>query len=72
VFWTIISSAIPRITDEFDSLDDVGWYASVVFLAVAATQSTWGKAYKYFPLKHIFLIAMGVFEIGSLICGKTI
>lgn len=23
---TIITTAIPRITDEFDSLDDVGWY----------------------------------------------
>lgn len=23
---TIITTAIPKITDEFDSLDDVGWY----------------------------------------------
>lgn len=26
---TIITTAIPKITDEFDSLDDVGWYGSV-------------------------------------------
>jgi MFS transporter, DHA2 family, glioxin efflux transporter len=32
-------------------------------------QSTWGKIYKYFPLKLWFLIAMFVFELGSLICG---
>lgn len=25
---TIIATAIPKITDEFQSLDDVGWYAS--------------------------------------------
>lgn len=25
---TIIATAIPKITDEFDSLDDLGWYAS--------------------------------------------
>lgn len=25
---TIISTAIPKITDEFHALDDVGWYGS--------------------------------------------
>ena len=66
---TIIATAIPRITDEFHSLDQVGWYGSAFFLTLASFQSTWGKAYKYFPLKTAFLIAILVFEIGSLICG---
>ena len=30
---------------------------------------TWGKAYKYFPLKSTFLLAIFIFEVGSLICG---
>ncbi|KAI9841202.1 MAG: hypothetical protein M1837_000929 [Sclerophora amabilis] len=66
---TIIATAIPRITDEFHSLDQVGWYGSAFFLTVASSQSTWGKGYKYFPLKSVFLVSIGVFEIGSLICG---
>lgn len=32
-------------------------------------QSTWGKVYKYFPIKLWFLNAMLVFEVGSLICA---
>jgi MFS family permease len=32
-------------------------------------QSTWGKLYKYFPIKTWYLIALLVFEIGSLICA---
>jgi MFS family permease len=32
-------------------------------------QSSWGKAYKYFPLKTSFLMSIFVFEIGSLICA---
>lgn len=32
-------------------------------------QSTWGKIYKYFPLKISFLLAVFIFELGSLICG---
>ena len=66
---TIVATAIPRITDEFHSLNQVGWYGSAFFLTLGAFQSTWGKAYKYFPLKPTFLIAIAIFEVGSLICG---
>lgn len=66
---TIVATAIPAITDEFHSLNQVGWYGSAFFLTLGAFQSTWGKAYKYFPLKSSFLIAIGLFELGSLICG---
>ena len=66
---TIVATAIPRITDDFHSLSDVGWYGSAFFLTVGAFQSTWGKAYKYFPLKTTFLVSIFIFEIGSLICA---
>ena len=32
-------------------------------------QSSWGKFFKYFPLKLWYLIALFVFELGSLICA---
>jgi MFS transporter, DHA2 family, glioxin efflux transporter len=38
-------------------------------LTIKGFQSTWGKVYKYFPLKLWFLAAMLVFEVGSLICA---
>ncbi|KAH6682863.1 putative HC-toxin efflux carrier [Halenospora varia] len=66
---TIVATAIPKITDEFQGLDLVGWYGSAFFLTVGAFQSTWGKGYKYFPLKITFLTAIFIFELGSLICG---
>jgi MFS family permease len=67
---TIVATAIPKITDEFHELDLIGWYGSAFFLTLASFQSTWGKALKYFPLKITFLIAIFIFELGSLICGK--
>jgi len=66
---TIVATAIPRITDEFHSLDDVAWYGSAFFMCLGGFQSAWGKAYKYFPLKISFLISIFIFELGSLICG---
>lgn len=32
-------------------------------------QSMWGKLYHFFHLKLWFLIAIGIFEVGSLVCG---
>jgi MFS family permease len=31
----------------------------------------WGKACKYFDLKWMFLLALSIFEVGSLICGAA-
>lgn len=66
---TIVATAIPKITDQFHGLDLVGWYGSAFFLTIGSFQPTWGKAYKYFPLKTTFLLSIAVFELGSLICG---
>jgi MFS family permease len=66
---TIVATAIPEITDEFHSLDQVGWYGSAFFLTLASFQSTWGKGYKFFSLKYTYLLSIFIFEIGSLICA---
>ncbi|ERF72473.1 hypothetical protein EPUS_07682 [Endocarpon pusillum Z07020] len=68
---TIIATAIPRITDEFSSLDDVGWYGSGYLLANCASLLSYGKLYNLFPVQWVFLGALGVFELGSLVCGAT-
>ncbi|KAK3116566.1 MFS sugar transporter [Teratosphaeriaceae sp. CCFEE 6253] len=68
---TIISTAIPRITDEFKSIDDVGWYGSAYLLTTCAFQLFFGKLYTYLPLKWIYLGAILIFEIGSAVCGAA-
>ena len=66
---TIIATAIPTITDDFYSVDQIGWYGSTAFLTFASFQSTWGKAFKYFPIKTTFLVSLFVFELGSLVAA---
>ncbi|RSL85776.1 hypothetical protein CEP51_003150 [Fusarium floridanum] len=68
---TIVATAIPKITEEFKGLDKVGWYGASFFMTVGAFQSTWGKIYKYFPLKTSFIVAILIFELGSVICGAA-
>jgi hypothetical protein len=66
---TIIATAIPRITNQFKALNDIGWYISAYFLTAAALTATWGRIYKTFNIKLFYLISILIFEIGSLICG---
>ncbi|EGS19997.1 uncharacterized protein CTHT_0044940 [Thermochaetoides thermophila DSM 1495] len=69
---SIISTAVPRITDEFHSVDDVGWYASIYSLASSAFQPITGRIYSKFNIKYSFLAFFAIFEAGSLICGTSI
>ncbi|KAL9097655.1 MAG: hypothetical protein Q9163_006318 [Psora crenata] len=66
---TIIATAIPYITDQFENLNDVGWYGSVYLLTTCAFQLLYGKLYKFFSIKLVFLTGLFIFEVGSLICG---
>ncbi|KAJ0357446.1 hypothetical protein COL154_010145 [Colletotrichum chrysophilum] len=66
---TIITTAIPRITDDFHSLNDVSWYASAYLITSCATQLLWGRIFTFYSTKAIYLIAIFLFELGSLLCG---
>ncbi|GAM88797.1 hypothetical protein ANO11243_068310 [Dothideomycetidae sp. 11243] len=68
---TILATAIPRITDQFHSINDVGWYGSSYLLTTCSFQLGFGKLYKYLSLKWVYLGALGLFEVGSLVCGAA-
>ncbi|KAI1461587.1 MFS general substrate transporter [Annulohypoxylon moriforme] len=68
---TIIGTAIPQITQDFHSLGDIGWYGSAYQLTTAASQLVFGRIYKFYEVKRVFLIAVALFEIGSVICGAA-
>jgi MFS family permease len=68
---TILATAIPRITDQFNSLDDIGWYASAYLLTTCALQLIFSKLYTFYNIKWIYLMSVFIFEIGSLLCGVS-
>ncbi|PQE13819.1 putative DHA14-like major facilitator ABC transporter protein [Rutstroemia sp. NJR-2017a BBW] len=66
---TIVSTAIPAITDDFNTTADVGWYGSAYFLTQCAFQIFWGRLYTFYDLKTMYVVAIGIFELGSLLCA---
>lgn len=47
---TIIATAIPRITDKFNSIKDIGWYGSAYLVTATALQPTFGRIYTIFSV----------------------
>jgi MFS family permease len=65
------ATAIPRISTEFHSIDQIGWYTSAYLLPAMALQPTFGKIYRYFDVKTVFLASLFCFELGSIICATA-
>ena len=68
---TILGPAIPSITNQFNSLADIGWYSSAYMLTSCGFILLYGRIYTYFPTKPAFLTGIFLFEIGSAICGAA-
>lgn len=68
---TIIATAIPRITDQFNSIGDVGWYGSAYLLTTCSFQLFFGKVYTFYSIKWVYLSAIVIFEVGSVVCGAA-
>ena len=67
----IIATAVPAITDQFHSEDDIGWYGSAYLLTTCAFQLLFGKVYGFYSVKYTFLACIILFEIGSALCGAA-
>ncbi len=67
----IITTAIPRITDDFNSVTDIGWYGSAYLLTTCAFQLLFGKLYSIYSIKATVLTTIFLFEVGSALCGAS-
>ncbi|KAH8163366.1 hypothetical protein CIB48_g4886 [Xylaria polymorpha] len=68
---SIVATAIPTITSDFHSLNDIGWYGTAYLLSNCACQPLSGKIYSYFNVKWTFLSFFLIFEVGSVLCGAA-
>ncbi|KXH45060.1 MFS transporter [Colletotrichum simmondsii] len=64
---TILATAIPQITSDFKSLNDIGWYGSSYLIAQMAMLPTCGRLYAFYNIKWVYCISLIIFEVGSVI-----
>ena len=68
---TELISTKPVISDEFNSLGDIGWYSSVYFMAMSIPQLLFGKLNARYPIRWTYSTAMVCFMVGSAVCGAA-
>ncbi|KAI1464425.1 MFS general substrate transporter [Daldinia caldariorum] len=68
---TALGTAIPAITAEFNTVDDIGWYSSASLIANCVMVPLVGKIYRGFRIKLVFITFIIIFELGSLIAALS-
>ncbi|KAJ3098110.1 hypothetical protein HK100_005170 [Physocladia obscura] len=66
---TILSTALKTIVQDLGHQDLIPWIGSSYLLTSASSGALYGKMADIFGRKWVFVFAILVFEIGSLICG---
>ncbi|KAL4999595.1 major facilitator superfamily-domain-containing protein [Aspergillus recurvatus] len=68
---TILATVTPTISDHFHALRDVGWWSASYLFTLSVFQLFYGKLYAIYSIKLVYLAAIGIFELGSLICAVS-
>lgn len=66
---TIVATAMPNIVASLGDFELFSWVFTSYLLAQAATIPVYGKLADLFGRKHVLFFGIGVFLIGSLLCG---
>ncbi|MGB4800250.1 MAG: MDR family MFS transporter [Candidatus Saccharimonadales bacterium] len=68
---TIVSTALPKIAEELHGLSEYAWVATAYLLTSAVATPLFGKMSDMYGRKKLFLIAIGIFLLGSTLCGAA-
>ena len=67
---TIVNIAFPTLRVKFGaSVTDAQWVISIYVLALGVTTPVSGFLADRFHIKRVYLLGLGVFTLGSLLCG---
>lgn len=68
---TIVSTALPKIASDLNGLSKYSWVATAYLLTSAVSTPLYGKISDMFGRKKIFMIAISIFLVGSVLCGMA-
>ncbi|KAI9685621.1 MAG: hypothetical protein M1822_004479 [Bathelium mastoideum] len=66
--FSILTPAIPMITDEFNALDSIGWYAFASHPILFMLVPMWTRLFSNLSVKWTFIAALGIVQSGNLVC----
>ncbi|GAB5585346.1 hypothetical protein Unana1_00246 [Umbelopsis nana] len=68
---TIVATALPKISSDFNASDQIGWVGISYMLTSTVSMPLYGRFADIFGRKPVFLFAVIVFLAGSIISGAS-
>src|SRR3954451_12486126 len=68
---TVIATAVPSVVAELGGFAQFPWLFSIYLLAQAVTVPVYGKLADVFGRKPVMLVGIGLFLLGSVLCGTA-
>ncbi len=68
---TIMSSALPTIVGELGGVEDLSWVITAYILAATIVMPVYGRLGDLIGRKSMFLSAIGIFLVGSVVAGSA-
>jgi len=68
---TIVGTALPKIVSQLRGYDIYAWVFASYYLGATATATVVGRLSDLFGRKRIIVLSVGVFTVGSLLCGAA-
>lgn len=66
---TIVATAMPTVVGQFGGLHHYSWVFSGYMLTSTVTTPVWGRMADVYGRRRPYLVALGLFLIGSVLCG---
>lgn len=66
---TVTTTALPTIVGDLGGVDHMQWVTTAYILASTIMMPVYGKLGDLFGRKHLFIVALSVFIVGSATCG---
>ncbi len=66
---SVVGTALPRITSELGGLNHLSWVVTAYLLTSTAVTPLWGKISDLYGRRLIFQVSIGIFIVGSMLCG---
>lgn len=68
---TVVATAMPTIVTQLGGLEIYSWVFSIYLLASTTTVPVYGKLSDLYGRRRVYVFAMVLFLIGSVLCGRA-
>src|ERR671923_2613423 len=68
---TIVATALPKIVSDLQGFDHLSWVVTAYLVTSTVTVPLYGKLSDLYGRRALFLVAIGLFLVGSALCGAA-